>query len=90
MKKIGFIGLGNMGTPMAKNLLKANYDIIGFDVNTKLIEDMVPNGMEKASNLKNIAKLADIIITMLPNGEIVNYVYETIINTVTQIHYLLM
>ena len=56
MKKIGFIGLGNMGANMVKNLLKANYDIIGYDVNPKAIENLIPYGIKKAANLNEISK----------------------------------
>ncbi|MDC0457946.1 NAD(P)-binding domain-containing protein, partial [Alphaproteobacteria bacterium] len=67
MKKVGFIGLGNMGTPMVKNLLKEDYDVIGYDVDSKSVEDIIPFGIKKALNLDDIAKLCDVIITMLPN-----------------------
>ena len=80
MKKIGFIGLGNMGSKMVVNLLKANYDVIGYDTNESLIDQLKPNGLRKACDLDEILKDIDVIITMLPNGEIVEKVYETIIN----------
>ena len=80
MKKIGFIGLGNMGSKMVINLLKANYDVIGYDTNEKLIDQLIPNGIKKAFSLDEILKDIDIIITMLPNGEIVDKVYDSIIN----------
>ena len=80
MKKIGFIGLGNMGSKMVINLLKANYEVIGYDINEKFIDQLIPNGLKKASSLKEIANDIDVIITMLPNGEIVEQVFESIIN----------
>jgi len=80
MKKIGFIGLGNMGSKMAINLLKANYDIIGYDVDTKSIENLIPFGLNKASSLDDLPQDLDIIITMLPNGKIVEEVYNIIVN----------
>ena len=52
MKKIGFIGLGNMGSKMVINLLKANYEVVGYDINEKLIDQLIPNGLKKASSLK--------------------------------------
>ena len=80
MKRIGFIGLGNMGAKMVINLLKANYDVTGYDVNSKSTEELVPFGLKKVSNLQDIPKDVDIIITMLPNGKIVEEVYKNIIN----------
>ena len=78
--KIGFIGLGNMGAKMVANLLNANYEVIGYDINEKFTEKLLPMGLKKATNLKDISKGTDIIITMLPNGEIVEKVYDNIIN----------
>ena len=54
MKKIGFIGLGNMGSKMVINLLKANYEVVGYDINEKLIDQLIPNGIKKASSLKEM------------------------------------
>jgi len=80
MKRIGFIGLGNMGSKMVKNLLQANYEVIGYDINENLVDALVANGIHKASNLNEIIDDVDVIITMLPNGKIVKKVYENIIN----------
>ena len=80
MKKIGFIGLGNMGSKMVINLLEANYEVIGYDINEKFIDELIPSGLKKASSLKEIINDIDVIITMLPNGEIVEKVYDSIIN----------
>ena len=68
MKKIGFIGLGIMGMPMAKNLLKANYEIIAYDIVTKAVAAIKAEGAEAAASISEVAKAADIIITMLPNS----------------------
>jgi len=80
MKRIGFIGLGNMGSKMVKNLLQANYKVVGYDINEELVDELIPNGIQKASSLNEIRGDVDVIITMLPNGEIVKKVYEIIIN----------
>ena len=80
MKRIGFIGLGNMGSKMVKNLLQANYKVVGYDINEKLVDELIPNGIHKASSLNEIIDDVDAIITMLPNGEIVKKVYENIIS----------
>ena len=79
MKRIGFIGLGNMGSKMVKNLLQANYEVIGYDINENLVDELLPNGIHKASSLNDITDDVDVIITMLPNGEVVKKVFETII-----------
>jgi 3-hydroxyisobutyrate dehydrogenase len=80
MTKIGFIGLGNMGAKMTINLLKANYEVIGYDINKELVNNLLPKGLKQATNLSEIAKGADIVITMLPNGDIVEEVYDNIID----------
>ena len=79
MEKIGFIGLGNMGARMATLLLEANYKVIGYDINEEFVKQLLPKGLIKASNLNDISKDVDIIITMLPNGEIVEEVLDNII-----------
>ena len=81
MKKVGFIGLGNMGARMATNLLKANYEVIGYDINEEFVKQLLPKGLKEASDLNDISKHIDIIITMLPNGEIVEQVLDTIIDS---------
>jgi len=80
MKRIGFVGLGNMGSKMVKNLLQANYKVVGYDINEKLVDELIPNGIHKASSLNEIIDDVDVIITMLPNGEIVKKVFENIIS----------
>ena len=80
MTKIGFIGLGNMGAKMTMNLLKANYEVIGYDLNKEFVNNLLPKGLKQANNLSEIAKIADIVITMLPNGDIVEEVYDNIID----------
>ena len=79
MTRIGFIGLGNMGSKMVANLLEANYEVIGYDINESLVDELLANGIHKASNLNDITDDVDVIITMLPNGEVVKKVFETII-----------
>ena len=80
MKRIGFIGLGNMGSKMAINLLKTSYEVVGYDINEKFVNELIPNGIHKASNLDEIVDDIDVIITMLPNGEIVKKIYEYIMD----------
>ncbi|WP_285718154.1 2-hydroxy-3-oxopropionate reductase [Pelosinus sp. IPA-1] len=66
--KIGFIGLGIMGKPMSKNLLKAGYDLIVVDRNQSAVDEVVAAGAKSAPTAKAVAEQADIIITMLPNS----------------------
>jgi 2-hydroxy-3-oxopropionate reductase len=66
--KIGFIGLGIMGKPMSKNLLKAGYELIVNDRNTVAVAELVALGAEKADTAKEVAEKTDIIVTMLPNS----------------------
>ena len=66
MKKIGFIGLGNMGAKMVTHLLRANYEVVGYDVNKHSVDQLLSKGLKKAADLKDISKNTDIIITMLP------------------------
>ena len=80
MTKIGFIGLGNMGAKMTMNLLKANYEVIGYDINKEFVNNLLPEGLKQATNLIEIAQVADIVITMLPNGDIVEEVYDNMID----------
>ncbi|MCK5155090.1 MAG: 2-hydroxy-3-oxopropionate reductase [Spirochaetales bacterium] len=68
MKKIGFIGLGIMGKPMAKNLLKTGYDLTVFDINNDAVEELVTLGAAKGISSKDVASKTDIILTMLPNS----------------------
>ena len=64
---IGFIGLGIMGRPMAKNLIKAGYKLVVFDKFADL-KDITESGAKKASSNKEVASESDIVITMLPNS----------------------
>lgn len=66
--KIGFIGLGNMGAPMARNLIAAGHEVTGFDLVAK------PDDIPMANNVIECAQEADIVITMLPNGAILGAV----------------
>lgn len=66
--KIGFIGLGIMGKPMAKNLLKAGKSVVVFDVARAPVEEVVRAGAEAAVSPKDVAVGTDVIITMLPNS----------------------
>ena len=66
--KVGFIGLGIMGRPMAKNVRKAGYDLIVNTLEQKTIDEFVALGAESAKSAAEIASKVDVIITMLPNS----------------------
>jgi len=66
--KIGFIGLGIMGKPMSKNLLKAGHELIVCDIVREAVEELVAAGARAAANPKEIARQVEIVITMLPNS----------------------
>lgn len=66
--KIGFIGLGIMGKPMAKNLTKAGYFLVVHDINREPVKELVKEGAEEAFSPKEVAEKTKIIITMLPNS----------------------
>src|SRR5262245_4539635 len=75
MARIGFIGLGNMGLPMAQNLLKAGHQVEGVDVNPAAIEKLKAAGGASVETAKGAAARADVVITMLPSGKEVRDVY---------------
>ncbi|MCL2578631.1 MAG: 2-hydroxy-3-oxopropionate reductase [Oscillospiraceae bacterium] len=66
--KIGFIGLGIMGKPMVKNLLKAGHEVLVYDIIAANVEDVVSAGAKGAASIAEVAKECKLIITMLPNG----------------------
>ncbi|MBE6484981.1 MAG: 2-hydroxy-3-oxopropionate reductase [Actinomycetaceae bacterium] len=66
--KIGFIGLGIMGRPMAKNLVKAGHELYVNDRNQEAVADLVAQGATAAANAKEAAEQAELVITMLPNS----------------------
>ncbi|SDD77885.1 3-hydroxyisobutyrate dehydrogenase [Ruegeria marina] len=76
--KIGFIGLGNMGAPMAANLVKAGHDVTGFDMAAVTVE-----GATMAGSAAEAVRGADVVITMLPNGQILRAVAAEVIPAMT-------
>lgn len=66
--KVGFIGLGIMGRPMAKNLVKAGYELVVFDFNKEAVADLVSCGAAAAESGKEVASQVDVVITMVPNS----------------------
>jgi 2-hydroxy-3-oxopropionate reductase len=68
MKKIGFIGLGIMGKPMAQNLLKAGYELTVYDIVSDRMDDLLKAGARRGASAKDVAARSEIVITMLPNS----------------------
>ncbi|MFW9917664.1 MAG: NAD(P)-binding domain-containing protein [Candidatus Thorarchaeota archaeon] len=72
--KVGFIGIGNMGRPMAKRLLGANYDLHVFDANREQMDNLELLGAKKAESVQDLALLSDVIFLCLPNSRVVEMV----------------
>jgi 2-hydroxy-3-oxopropionate reductase len=68
MKKIGFIGLGIMGKPMALNLIKAGHNLTVYDIKQEPIKEVVAAGAKAGKSAKDVAAQSEIVITMLPNS----------------------
>ena len=68
MKKIGFIGLGIMGKPMAKNLIKAGYELTVYDILPEPVQEVVAAGAKQGNSSADVAAQSELVITMLPNS----------------------
>ncbi len=79
MPTIGFIGLGNMGAPMAANLVKAGEQVLGFDLVPALREASAKDGVDIAAGAKAAVEAADVVISMLPAGEHVMAVWTDVL-----------
>lgn len=75
MATIGFIGLGNMGAPMAANLVKAGHSVRGYDISANAVQTLASAGVQPAHSAAAAAQGADIVVTMLPAGEHVREVW---------------
>jgi 3-hydroxyisobutyrate dehydrogenase len=76
MAKIAFIGLGNMGGPMAANLVKGQHQVMAFDLSATALDAAVAKGAKKVASAAEAVKGAEIVVTMLPAGKHVREVYE--------------
>lgn len=74
MAAVAFIGLGQMGSPMASNLLKQGHQLSVFDVNPDAVQRLVEKGAQPASSPAQAVEGAEFVITMLPNGDLVRSV----------------
>ena len=79
MAKIAFIGLGNMGLPMAINLVKAGHEVNGFDLVPAAIEAAGNAGIKVMPAAAESLEGVEIVVTMLPNGKLVLGVYNDIL-----------
>jgi len=77
MTKIAFIGLGNMGAPMAVNLVKAGHQVRAFDLIPASLQSFVAAGGKQASSAKEAAEGAEVVISMLPAGKHVSELYSS-------------
>jgi 3-hydroxyisobutyrate dehydrogenase len=75
MTTVGFIGLGNMGAPMAANLVKAGHQVTGFDIVPPAVEALAAKGGSRAASAAEAAAAGELVITMLPAGPQVRSVY---------------
>ena len=83
MKNIGFIGLGNMGSRMALHLIKAGHNVEGFDTDEATVSELSKVGLVKRETLNELVSNKDFIITMLPNGDVVESVVNKILDNLT-------
>lgn len=68
--KVGFIGLGNMGSGMVKNLLAKDFDVVGFDVDNDKLVALESSGLQKSSSIGDITKKCELAILCLPNPDV--------------------
>jgi len=76
MTTIAFIGLGNMGFPMAKNLIAAGHEVRGFDLSAESLEKLAAAGGKAAASAAEAVSGAEVVVTMLPAGKHVRAVYD--------------
>ena len=73
--KVGFIGLGRMGKPMALNLMKAGFEVVAHNRSRAVVEELCASGAEAASSPAEVAAKSDVVLTCLPTVEAVEQVY---------------
>ena len=79
MKKVGVIGLGNMGMGMAKNLIKSGFSVIGFDLDDKRLRKLKENGGSTATSTVQVGEETDAVFVMVMNGEQVKAVVADLV-----------
>jgi 2-hydroxy-3-oxopropionate reductase len=73
---LGFVGLGVMGGPMARNLIKAGYPVTGFDTDRNRLEQFVTGGGKAAASAADVGRASEIVFLSLPTGDVVRQVVE--------------
>ncbi|MCC6175953.1 MAG: NAD(P)-dependent oxidoreductase [Chloroflexi bacterium] len=68
MRRVGVIGLGNMGRPIARNIVRGGYEVVVYDLNAAAVQSLVDEGATAASRPADVAAGADLVITVLPDG----------------------
>ncbi len=84
MARIAFAGLGNMGGPMATNLVAAGHEVTGFDLSQAVLDAAAAKGVKPAGSLQEAAGKAEVVITMLPKGQHVLSVWKDILAVVAK------
>ncbi|PCK79681.1 3-hydroxyisobutyrate dehydrogenase [Rhizobium sophoriradicis] len=84
MARIAFIGLGNMGGPMAANLVKKGHEVLGFDLAASVLKAAEKSGVKPASHASQAVKDAETVITMLPQGKHVLTAWTDILQSTAQ------
>src|SRR5690606_10265458 len=74
MKQVGVIGLGNMGLPMAKNLLRKGYQVYAYDINGSQAESAVREGAIAADSVRKLCSMSEVIVLRLPNSPVLQAV----------------
>ena len=75
MAEVTFIGLGNMGLPMAMNLLKSGHSVTGFDLAEDQVKILTDAGGKSTNDINQAIQTSDVVVTMLPSGKIVKSIY---------------
>ena len=73
---IGFVGIGKMGTPMSKNLRHGDYTVVAYDTRPENVKAVAADGVQEAESLTDLASRADVVITMLPDSDVVDAVVD--------------
>ncbi|MGA9401460.1 NAD(P)-dependent oxidoreductase [Haladaptatus sp.] len=76
-KTIGFIGLGIMGKPMAKNLIDAGYDVVGYNRSQEPVDELVEYGGAAGDSPRDVAERVDVVITCLPDSAVVEKIVRS-------------
>src|SRR5688500_9049128 len=72
---IGFIGVGNMGNPMAANVLKAGFPMVVFDMNPQAMQNLIQGGAQRATSAREVVERSELVLTSLPASPDVEAVY---------------